>query len=65
MLREIEAIAEELGLVQIELHVNADNARAIRFYRREGFDPIGRIPRALRHDGRDHDELLMVRRLDA
>ena len=46
---------------QIRLTVNAENARAIRFYERHGFRQIGRIPRSLRVDGRYYDELLMFR----
>ena len=50
---------------QIQLTVNAENARAIRFYARHGFREIGRIPRSLHVDGRHYDELLMFRRLSA
>lgn len=46
---------------QIRLTVNAENARAIRFYERHGFRPIGRIPRSLNVDGRYYDDLLMFR----
>jgi GNAT superfamily N-acetyltransferase len=31
---------------QVALTVNADNARAIKFYERQGFRTVGRIPRA-------------------
>ena len=40
---------------------NAENARAIKFYERHGFRPIGRIPRSLQVGGRYYDELLMLR----
>jgi ribosomal protein S18 acetylase RimI-like enzyme len=65
MLSTIVDIACKHGIVQLELGVEAENARAIRFYGRQGFVAIGRHPRYLRHDGIYHDELLMVRRLDA
>jgi ribosomal protein S18 acetylase RimI-like enzyme len=48
---------------QIKLTVNAENARAVKFYERHGFHTIGRIPNSIRVDGRDYDELLMMRRL--
>ncbi len=53
------------GIDQMELAVAVDNAAAIRFYRRAGFETVGTIPRGFRHEGGDIDELLMVRRLDA
>lgn len=46
---------------QLELTVNANNARAIKFYERHGFRTVGRMPHALRVDGRYYDELSMVR----
>lgn len=46
---------------QVKLTVNAQNARAIRFYERHGFRTVGRMPRSLRVGGKDHDELIMVR----
>ena len=46
---------------QVKLTVNADNARAIRFYERHGFRSVGRVPNYIRVDGRLHDELIMVR----
>jgi RimJ/RimL family protein N-acetyltransferase len=46
---------------QLELTVNADNARAIKFYERHGFRTVGRMPHALLVDGRYYDELSMVR----
>lgn len=46
---------------QLELTVNADNARAIKFYERHGFRVVGRMPHALLIDGRYYDELSMVR----
>lgn len=46
---------------QIKLTVTADNARAIKFYERHGFRPIGRIPHSLRVNGRTYDDLMMLR----
>jgi ribosomal protein S18 acetylase RimI-like enzyme len=46
---------------QIKLTVNAENARAIRFYERHGFRAIGRYPNSLRVGGRTYDELIMLR----
>lgn len=48
---------------QIKLTVNAENARAVKFYERHGFRTIGRIPNSLRVAGRSYDELLMLRTL--
>ncbi len=46
---------------QIQLTVNAENPRAIKFYERHGFRAIGRIPRSLHVAGRYYDDLLMLR----
>lgn len=46
---------------QIQLTVNAENARAIAFYKRHGFFEIGCLPHALRVNGRYYDELSMLR----
>ena len=50
-------------LEQMTLIVNADNARAVRVYERHGFATVGRVPDALRVDGRSYDELIMWRRV--
>ncbi|MET3613461.1 RimJ/RimL family protein N-acetyltransferase [Rhizobium aquaticum] len=55
--------ASQDGVRQLELHVRAENAAAIRLYEREGFVEIGRIPAATIFDGREVDEFLMCRRL--
>lgn len=62
----IEAVIDEardMGIVQLELSVAADNRPAVRFYERMGFVTIGRIPGALLHDGREMDDLMMARRI--
>ena len=46
---------------QLKLTVNAENARAIRFYERHGFRTIGRYPNSLRVNGRSYEELIMFR----
>ena len=48
---------------QVKLTVNADNARAIRFYERHGFRAVGRVPGYIRVEGKLYDELIMVRRV--
>jgi ribosomal protein S18 acetylase RimI-like enzyme len=45
---------------QVHLHVVTTNAAAYGFYRSMGFVTYGVEPRALRHDGRDYDEAMMV-----
>jgi ribosomal protein S18 acetylase RimI-like enzyme len=50
-------------LEQMTLVVNAENLRAIRVYERHGFAAIGRVPDALRVEGRSYDELIMWRRV--
>ena len=46
---------------QVELTVEAGNARAIRLYERHGFRTVGRMPRSIRVDGAYYDELQMYR----
>jgi ribosomal protein S18 acetylase RimI-like enzyme len=60
------AVAFAIGarVLQLELSVNATNARAIRFYERHGFQITGQIPRGYRIDGGFADEVMMVRFLD-
>lgn len=48
---------------QVQLTVNADNARAFKLYQRCGFREVGRIPRTLLVDGKYYDEITMVRDL--
>lgn len=56
--------ARERGIVQLELALSAENPAAFRFYEREGFVEVGRIPAGMRHEGREIDEILMARRID-
>lgn len=59
----VQAVIEHAsGRVELlELGVNAENASAIALYVRHGFQEFGRRPRAIRVNGRDYDELLMIR----
>lgn len=53
-----------LGVLQLELYVWSENARAQRFYMRNGFEQTGVIPRSVIIDGQPCDDLFMVRALD-
>lgn len=56
--------ARSAGIRLLELVARADNEAAIRFYEREGFREIGRVPGGLL-DGEDEiDEILMARHID-
>ncbi len=59
----IEAVLDHAAtqVEQIKLTVNAENARAIKFYERHGFRTIGRLPHSLRIGARTYDELSMLR----
>lgn len=64
----IEALLERLraeGVARVELQVEADNPRAIAFYRRLGFQHEGTQRAAYRRAGQEHyaDELMMARLL--
>lgn len=55
--------ARTTGVRQIELLASAENDAALGFYRREGFSEIGRIPAGVIHEGREIDDVMMMRRL--
>lgn len=64
--RLIEAVAVDAraaGFRWLELDVCAEQIAAIRFYEKTGFREVGRIPGGLLHEGRELDQILMVRRL--
>jgi ribosomal protein S18 acetylase RimI-like enzyme len=65
LLRQLAVEAAETGILQLELQVADDNAPAIALYRRLGFVQVGRIPRAVLHQGSYRDDLTMVWPLDA
>jgi ribosomal protein S18 acetylase RimI-like enzyme len=56
--------ARAKGLTRIELHVRADNSRAIALYRRLGFAPEAVLARGMRFDGVYYDGLQMSLLLD-
>lgn len=63
MLDRLLAVAQERGVRQVELHASAENQAAVAFYRKKGFVEAGRIPAGFIHEGREVEEILMVRRL--
>jgi len=60
LLRELFAYARTRGVTQVKLSVNVENEKAAALYRSLGFEVYGREPRAMRVDGRYHDEDLML-----
>lgn len=64
MIRALEDTARGDGILQMELQVNAENARAVAFYERLGYRTIGRMPRAFRTPTGFVDDLIMVRAID-
>lgn len=50
-----------LGLVRVELHVNADNDRAVRLYESFGFEKEGRLRANFVRDGAYVDSFVMAR----
>ncbi|SCB56211.1 L-amino acid N-acyltransferase YncA [Rhizobium aethiopicum] len=63
LLEAISNHARDIGIRQLELFVNAENPGAMRFYERQGFVEIGRVPFAVLEDGREIDDVMMARRL--
>jgi len=60
LLEEDIAQARRFGYRQIELNVYTENERAVRLYRKAGFEIWGRTPAAYRFkDGSVHEELQM------
>ena len=53
------ALAAERGVRKLNLHVRADNHRAIRLYQALGFSREGTSPRALSVRGRFYSEIMM------
>jgi len=66
MLEEAIARLRAAGVIRVELLVEADNARALGFYRKLGFELEGRMRRAYKRAGEAQyvDELVMTRFLD-
>jgi len=48
--------AQSTGLEQLELFVDTENHRAIRFYERMGFERIATHPNGVKIDGKPHDD---------
>lgn len=64
LMREVIALGEERGLLQLELQVFQGNERAIALYRKMGFETVCALPNAIRlKDGTFRDEYTMVRKL--
>jgi L-amino acid N-acyltransferase YncA len=64
LLNVVSNYARGLGILQMELAVNAENPAALRFYQGHGFVEVGRIPGGLLDGDREIDDVIMVRRLD-
>ncbi|MQB45976.1 GNAT family N-acetyltransferase [Rhizobium sp. ICMP 5592] len=64
LLNAVSNSARRLGVLQMELAVNAENSAALRFYRRHEFVEVGRIPGGVLDNDREIDDVIMVRRLD-
>ena len=57
-------LAENIGYERLELYVFADNARALRLYKKKGFMDCGQIPQAFKTmEGQYHDEIVMTKNL--
>ena len=54
--------AETAGYAQLELDVTAENERAIRLYKNEGFVEFGRNPKGFRSRESGWQELVLMRR---
>lgn len=63
LLEAVSDHARAIGIRQLELFVSAENPAAIRFYQRQGFAEIGRIPGGILEEGREIDDVMMARRL--
>ncbi|ARM88936.1 GCN5-related N-acetyltransferase protein [Rhizobium sp. CIAT894] len=63
LLEAVSDHARDIGIRQLELFVSAENPAAIRFYQRQGFAEIGRIPGGVLEEGREIDDVMMARRL--
>ncbi|WP_054308197.1 GNAT family N-acetyltransferase [Mesorhizobium sp. 1M-11] len=63
LLDALTRYAQQEGILQLELTVSVENPAAQRFYAREGFAEIGRLPAGLIHEGREIDEVMMAKRV--
>lgn len=60
LLGAVLSCARSTGIRQIELGVRSDNPAALRFYRRQGFRQVGRIPCAYMDNRGAADDILMI-----
>lgn len=63
LMDHVIAEARDLGLMQLELFVDIENGRAIRFYERQGFQRHGVHPGDVFMDGELRDSFLYCMRL--
>ncbi|WP_029324565.1 GNAT family N-acetyltransferase [Butyrivibrio sp. AE3004] len=64
LLDQVIEMAGNCGYERLELSVFADNARALRLYKKKGFIECGQIPQAFKMmDGTYHDEIMMSKNL--
>ena len=63
MMKEAEIQSRRLGLKLITLEVFATNQRAIRLYKRLGYDIVGKIPKGFLKDNQYIDKIIMVKDL--
>lgn len=63
LLERLIVHARSQGIRQLELSVSAENEKAIGFYSRQQFVEVGRIPGGCIRNGREVDDLIMVRRI--
>ena len=54
--------AQSAGIEQLELFVDTQNHRAIRFYERMGFERIATHPNGVKIDGKAHDDHFYILR---
>jgi ribosomal protein S18 acetylase RimI-like enzyme len=64
LLEAVVAEARARRIRQLELNVAEENLAARRLYERAGFLHVGRLPAGYIHDGREIDEISMVKRLE-
>ena len=63
IMRVLLHTSEEIGLESVQLEVFANNARAIKLYRKMGFRQVGAVPRKIRRRGMVTDSILMFAEL--
>jgi len=60
LMQAVKSWATDQRISQLELWVWEGNARAVGFYRRHGFAPIGRLPNAVLRGGVAEHDLMML-----